>query len=86
MQSMRQRSASIALALVAGTAFGAAAMQGLHAQAKPKAYVVSETEVLDAAAEAAATPLILAAVQAAGARPVLLGERIVAIDRCVSDR
>jgi len=30
----------ITLAVVAGAALGAAAMQGLHAQAKPKAYSV----------------------------------------------
>ena len=30
----------IALAMLAGTALGAAAVQGLHAQAKPPAYVV----------------------------------------------
>jgi uncharacterized protein (DUF1330 family) len=71
----------IALAVVAGAALGAAAMQGLHAQAKPKAYVVIETEVLDAAAQAAYTPLIRAALQAAGARPVSRpGGRIVAIE------
>jgi hypothetical protein len=32
-----------ALAVVAGAALGAAAVQGLHAQAKPKAYSVTET-------------------------------------------
>ena len=40
----------IVLALVAGVALGAAAVQGLHAQAKPKAYLVTESEVLDQAA------------------------------------
>jgi hypothetical protein len=39
-----------------------------HAQAKPKAYVISETEVLDAAALAAYSPLIRAATDAAGGR------------------
>ncbi len=77
----------IALALVAGTALGAAAMQGLHAQAKPKAYVISETEVLDAAAQAAYTPLVRAALQAAGSRPVTRpGGRIVAIDGAAPKR
>ena len=71
----------IALAVVAGVALGAAAMQGLHAQAKPKAYAVTETEVLDAAAQAAYTPLVRAAIQAAGARSVSRpGGRIVAIE------
>jgi uncharacterized protein (DUF1330 family) len=36
----------IVIAAVAGAAVGATAMQGLHAQAKLKAYTVSETEVL----------------------------------------
>ena len=35
----------IAIALVAGTALGAAAVQGLHAQAKPPAFVVAEIDV-----------------------------------------
>src|ERR1700730_11222459 len=53
-----------ALAVVVGAALGAAAMQGLHAQAKPKAYTVSELETLDAAAQAAYVPAILAAQKA----------------------
>ena len=57
----------IALAVVAGAAFGAAAVQGLHAQAKPKAYTVTEMEVLDAAAAKEYTPLVQAAQKAAGA-------------------
>ena len=56
----------IALAIVAGVALGAAGVQGLHAQAKPKAYAVTETETLDAAAAAVYTPLVQAAQKAAG--------------------
>ena len=40
----------LVLALVVGAAVGAAAMHGLHAQAKPKAYQVTELEVIDAEA------------------------------------
>ncbi len=58
----------IALAVLVGAALGAAAVQGLHAQSKPKAYIVTETEVLDAAALDAYRPLIVAALQAAGGR------------------
>jgi uncharacterized protein (DUF1330 family) len=36
-----------ALAIVVGVALGAAAVQGLHAQAKPKAYTVTELQTLD---------------------------------------
>jgi len=56
----------IGLALVVGAVFGAVAVQGLHAQAKPKAYSVSETEEIDAAAAKAYTPLVRAAQNAAG--------------------
>ena len=43
-----------ALAVIASAALGAAAMQGLHAQAKPKAYTVTETEVIPISANSAA--------------------------------
>ncbi len=69
----------IALSVLAGAALGAAAVQGLHAQAKPKAYFVTELEVLDAAANAAFTPLIRAAQTAAGGRNLrTAGGKIVA--------
>ena len=58
----------IVLAVVAGAALGGAAVQGLHAQGKPKAYLITETEELDAAAVAAYGPLIRPAVDAAGGR------------------
>ena len=58
----------LALTLLVGAAIGAAAIQGLHAQAKPKAYLITETETLDAAALEAYRPLIRAALKAAGGR------------------
>jgi len=70
----------IALAVVAGAALGAAAVQGLHAQVKPKAYLVTESEVIDAAALAAYVPQAQAAVRAAGGRPgVVATGKIVAL-------
>ena len=77
---MRTRYA-VALAVVVGFGLGAVAVQGLHAQAKPKAYIVSETEVIDAAALAAYVPQAQAAVRAAGGRPgvVPAGGKIVAL-------
>ena len=36
---------AIALALLTGVGIGAAALQGLHAQAKPVAYVIAEIDV-----------------------------------------
>jgi uncharacterized protein (DUF1330 family) len=71
----------IAIALVAGVAIGAIAVQGLHAQAKPKAYVISELEPLDAAVIAGYVPKVLAAQKAAGARPLgTAGGKIVALE------
>ena len=62
------RSITLGMAMLVGAALGAAAVQGLHAQAKPKAYLVTEIEVLDAAAQATYATLIQAAIKAAGAR------------------
>jgi len=58
----------IALAVVAGTALGAAAMQGLHAQAKPKAYQVTELEIIDEAAWKEFMVAVRASQQAAAGR------------------
>jgi uncharacterized protein (DUF1330 family) len=40
----------VALSMLTGIAVGGAAIQGLHAQAKPMGYVVTEVTVLDEAA------------------------------------
>jgi uncharacterized protein (DUF1330 family) len=70
-----------------GAALGAAAMQGLHAQAKPKAYTVSELETLDAAANAAFVPLVQAAQKAAGGRNLNTGGgKIVALEGAAPKR
>ena len=71
----------VALGVVAGAMLGAAAVQGLHAQSKPKAYLVTETEVTDAAALAAYAPQAATAVRAAGGRPgvVPAAGRIIAL-------
>jgi uncharacterized protein (DUF1330 family) len=70
----------IALALAAGTALGAAAMHGLHAQAKPKAFSVTEIEVIDTAAQAIYVPAAVAEVGFAGGRPINNpGGKIVAL-------
>src|ERR1700722_7582052 len=74
---------SIALAMLAGTGLGAAAIQGLHAQAKPPTYVVVairsikdadgfKTGVVDKS-----SPTALAA---AGGHYVARGERIISLD------
>ena len=52
----------IALAVVAGAALGATAMQGLHAQAKLKAYSINEGTIMDGAAVAGYLPAIRKAI------------------------
>lgn len=62
----------IALGIIAGAVLGAAFVHGLHAQTGPKAYLVSETETLDAAALVAYVPVVQAALKAAGGRPAVI--------------
>jgi hypothetical protein len=45
-KAMKTRSAAV-LSLLAGLAIGAAAIQGLHAAARPPAYVVTEVGIGD---------------------------------------
>ncbi len=58
----------IAMAVAAGAALGVTAMQGLHAQAKPKAYIVTEIEVINDAAQAAYRPLVQGSIRSGGGR------------------
>ena len=60
---------SVPFALLAGIGIGVAAVQTLHAQAKPKAYLITESELLDATVLAEYTPKAQANVKAAGGRP-----------------
>ena len=58
----------IVLAVIVGVAFGAVANQGLHAQAKLKAYSVSELDVSDMDAQKAYLPVARKAIEAAHGR------------------
>ena len=69
----------IVLTLVSGIAVGAAAVEGLHAQAKPKVYRIVESEVLDAAALAVYVPLNEALEKASGARTIAPPGKPVAV-------
>ena len=72
---------TVALSTFAGAALGAAVIHGLHAQDKPKAYVVSEIEPLDTATEAAFASLVQLAQKAAGGRSFHTGGgKVVAIE------
>lgn len=68
------------LTLAAGLAIGFAAAEGLHAQAHPPAYVISEIEVTDAAAYARDyVPRANAALAASGQHRLASGGRTVSL-------
>ena len=69
----------IVLAALVGATVGGAAIHGLHAQAKPKAYIVTESEIVDAAAARAYGPRNQAAQQAAGGRSFRTTGKITAV-------
>jgi uncharacterized protein (DUF1330 family) len=72
----------VPIALVAGAAIGAAAIQGLHAQATPPGYVVSEVDVTNQEAFVKEyTPLAVKATgQGAGFKALARGGKVVAIE------
>jgi uncharacterized protein (DUF1330 family) len=61
---------TVALSMIVGAALGSAAIQGLHAQAKLKAYTVSELETIDAQAQPTYLPAARKAIEAAHGRPL----------------
>jgi uncharacterized protein (DUF1330 family) len=65
---------TVALAMSAGAALGAAAVQGLHAQAKPPVYYVAEITVTDPDGYAREyAPKAQASIKAHGGRLIALG-------------
>jgi len=70
----------VAIALVAGVAIGGAAIQGLHAQATPKAYVVTEIEVINQEAQNAYLPKVGEVIKSTGGTYLARGEKIVALE------
>ena len=70
----------IALGVLAGFGLGAVAVQTLHAQAKPPAYVISEIEVTNADAYAKEyVPLANKALAESGQKRLASGGRTIAI-------
>jgi uncharacterized protein (DUF1330 family) len=77
---MKTRSIA-ALALLAGAAIGAVAVQGLHAQTKAPVYVVTETDITDVDAFVKEyLPVVLPTIKAAGGRRVAAGQNIVVFE------
>jgi uncharacterized protein (DUF1330 family) len=70
----------LAIAMLAGAALGAAAAQGLHAQTKPLAYVISENDVINKEAYAKEfVPLAVAALKDSGQKQLAAGGQTVSL-------
>ncbi len=70
----------IATALLAGVALGALAVQGLHAQAKPLGYIITEVEIIDQAAFNEFAPKASAALQKGGGKYLIRGGKVVPLE------
>jgi uncharacterized protein (DUF1330 family) len=71
----------VAIALVAGAAIGGAAIQALHAQAKPPVYVVAQVDVSNPEAYAKEyVPKVMAINKAAGVRYLALGGKVTNLE------
>jgi uncharacterized protein (DUF1330 family) len=71
----------IALAMLASAGLGAAAIQGLHAQAKPPVYVIAQIDVTNPDAYAKEyVPKAVAANKAAGVRYLALGGKVTPLE------
>jgi uncharacterized protein (DUF1330 family) len=77
---MKTRSAA-ALALLAGFAVGAVAVQGLHAAASPPVYVVTEVDITELDAyQREYVPVVQASIKASGGRVIAAGQNVVALE------
>src|SRR4029077_20782204 len=76
-----KRSFTVGLAMVAGAALGAAAVEGLHAQAKPPVYQIVEIDVLNQDAYVSDyAPKAQAAIKAAGGKFLAAGGKTTTIE------
>ena len=72
---------TVALSMIAGAAIGGAAIQGLHAQAKPPVYVIGENDVTNVDAYTKEfVPLARASIRNSGSKPVAASQKVVALE------
>ena len=71
---------AVALSMIAGGALGGAAIQGLHAQAKPPAYVITHTEITDQAAFNDFSSKVPATMQAFGGKYLVRGGKVTPLE------
>jgi uncharacterized protein (DUF1330 family) len=72
---------TVALAMLAGVGLGAAAVQGLHAQAKPLVYTVTEIDVTNIEAYSKEySPLAQASIKNSGGKLLAAGQKVTALE------
>src|ERR1700693_2441294 len=72
---------TVALSMLAGVAVGAVAVQGLHAQAKPPVYSVTEIDVTNVEAYTKEyAPLAQASIKKAGGKLLAAGQKVTALE------
>jgi uncharacterized protein (DUF1330 family) len=72
---------TVGLSLLAGAALGAAAVQGLHAQAKPPVYYIAEIDVANIDAwQKDYSPRAQAVIKAAGGKVLAAGQKVTSIE------
>ena len=71
---------TVTLSVLAGVALGAVAIQGLHAQAKPMGYVVTEATVLDETAFKEFSSKTQATVDPFGGKRLVRGGKVTALE------
>jgi len=72
---------TVALSMLAGAAIGAFAIQGLHAQAKPRAFVVAEVDVTNQEGFTKEyVPLAVKALTDSGNKPLARGGKTASIE------
>jgi len=77
---MKTRSTAV-LALLAGAAIGALAVQGLHAQTKAPVYVVTQTDISDLDAyQKQYVPVVQASIKGSGGRLLAAGQNFTVLE------
>ena len=71
---------AVALSLLVGAAVGAVAIDTLHAQSTPKAYVVTEIEIINPEAQATYLPKVGEVIKSSGGTYLARGGKIVMLE------
>jgi uncharacterized protein (DUF1330 family) len=71
---------AVGFSMLVGVAVGAVAIDALHAQSTPKAYVVTEVDIINPEAQAAYLPKVGEVIKSTGGTYLARGGKIVALE------